>query len=810
MILAEDFANVVADNHERFAIWQLRTSYLVNIKDGVGERLINVNSSVLNDPGFRAAGWSANSADIKRTYSPPIPTAFNSDYFAVPARLGGNVQTPGSAAEEEEEGGMVTGGGSNDTIGPGPALRRRRRREHADEEDSSDLSDESDDDIDGPQRAAQQIKFAKMPVRNRSDSSPIRSPDRKDGPELLITSPSRRSTDSRFRRGSLGAVETVKTRARRNTATSSELSSETELDPSVFQRRQVRSRTGTQTSNSLTPRVEEEETELPDQEGAEGTDSDGDSEGSALSSEFGETIESGSLLESVGVAGLPNSSPLLANMTSSNPPNLSPKKTRTIPNLLDLPPARPISIVSPVSLLSSAIRARKQTPANPIDSFASLSGRAAPNPLYIKIYTPFSEEPGRPFEMLLQRNSKEGNSVSVVEAIGFSLWRYGEEKRKPSLTPDKLNANKWTLRIIEDGEVDFDFPALVRTKPIIDFTSNNNRGARARSREKPWDEFGLVEATPDQVRENEKLTPKYNVAEKIPEPIDHPRQDDPTTTQSGPLRVALRTNPVISQPFSSALNDKSTVPADLPEPAQIYNTRAPAPQKTIRIRYLDLNANTQTAAMEIGVDSYIAEILDFVCRRWNLDKAGFNLRISGTTTVALLDRTVEALGDRTELDLVRKRFVGGPYSLTGSPGSSSPNAPLLIDIDGPKKGKKGHPLAQKQDVISLAGNFKKFNVVRKTNLSFSQANQKILTFDQEYLHILPSETGRTLFETSPKSTSIPFYDVRACKVSKKHKKIVRLYVTRLNEMKRYDFEARNGSEAVEIIEEIRKYMKPPV
>ncbi|KAL9112538.1 MAG: hypothetical protein Q9227_003109 [Pyrenula ochraceoflavens] len=795
--------------NEDFAIWQLRTSYLANIKDGVGERLINVNSSVLNGPGFRAAGWSTNSADVKRTYSPPIPTAFNSDYFALPARLGGHVQTPGSAAEEEEEGGMVTGGGSNDTIGPGPAFRRRRRREQADEDDSSDLSDESDDDADGPQRAAQQIKFAKMPVRDRSDSSPIRSLDRKDGPEVLITSPSRRSTDSRFRRASLGAVEAVKARSRRDTATSSEMSSETELDPSVFQRRQVRSRTGTQTSNPLTPRVEEEEPELPPSGEAEEVDSDGDSEGSALSSEFDETMESGSLLDSVGVAGLPSSSPVLANINSSNPSNLSPKKTRTIPSLQALPPARPISLVNPVSLLGSAIRAKKQTPTNPIESFASLSGKGTPNPLYIKIYTPFSEDSSSPLEVLLQRVSKEGTSISVVEAIGFSLWRYCDEKREPLLPQEKLNVNKWTLRIVEDGEVDFDFPALQRTKPIIDFTSNNNRGARARSREKPWDEFGLVEATAEQVRENERLTPKYNVVEETVESPENPKPDTPVMSQPGlPRTAGPRSIPVISQPFSSALNDKKTVPADLPEPTKIYNTRAPAPQKTIKIRYLDLNAYTQTATMEISIDSYIAEILDFVCRRWNLDKAGFTLRIAGTSTLALLDRTVEALGDRSELDLVRKRFVGGPYSLTGSPGSSSPNAPLLIDIDGPKKSKKGHPLAQKQDIVSLAGNFKRFNVVRKTNLSFSQANQKILTFDQEYLHILPAETGRTLFETSSKSTSIPFHNVRLCKVSKKHKKIVRLFVTRLNEMKRYDFEARNGSEAVEIVEEIRKYMRP--
>ena len=123
---------------------------MTNIKDGIGERLINVDSSVLNDPGFRAAGWTADLADIKRTYSPPIPTAVTSDYFSAPPRSAGFA--PPGYNDEEDEGGMVTCRGSADTVGPGPRLRKNRRRVQPDEDDSSDLSDESDDDGEGTQR----------------------------------------------------------------------------------------------------------------------------------------------------------------------------------------------------------------------------------------------------------------------------------------------------------------------------------------------------------------------------------------------------------------------------------------------------------------------------------------------------------------------------------------------------------------------------------------------------------------------------------------------------------------------------------
>lgn len=135
----------------RFIIYNLRTSYLSHITDGVGERLITVNQGVFNTPGFRAAGWQPSSAEIKRTYSPPIPTAIASEYFQAPPRSAGLPLA--GFGDDEEEGGMVTGaGGSGDTVGPALNTRRRRRKEQMEEEDSSDLSDESDEDGEGMHR----------------------------------------------------------------------------------------------------------------------------------------------------------------------------------------------------------------------------------------------------------------------------------------------------------------------------------------------------------------------------------------------------------------------------------------------------------------------------------------------------------------------------------------------------------------------------------------------------------------------------------------------------------------------------------
>lgn len=38
---------------------------------------------------------------------------------------------------------------------------------------------------------------------------------------------------------------------------------------------------------------------------------------------------------------------------------------------------------------------------------------------------------------------------------------------------DQQNVNQWTLRLVEDEEVDYDFPALNRTKPVVQFTTAN-------------------------------------------------------------------------------------------------------------------------------------------------------------------------------------------------------------------------------------------------------------------------------------------------------------------------------------------------
>ncbi|KAI9885514.1 MAG: hypothetical protein M1823_002696 [Watsoniomyces obsoletus] len=784
--------------NEEFIIYNLRASYLTHIADGVGERLITVNQGVFNTPGFRAAGWHPNPADIKRTYSPPIPTGVAWDYFQAPPRSAG--LPPPGFGEDEEEGGMVTGAGaSGDTVGPAPHVKRRRRKEQLEEDDSSDLSDESDEEGEGNQRAAQQIRFAKMPVRTRSGSSPIRN-SADVGPSSVLSSPPRRGAENRHRRGSLSAVEAIKERARRGTATSSDLSSENELEqrPPALRTRPKHINSGSRDLQlpegkpaSTVRQNTKESTELEDELSGSGSDN------GSLSSELEEP--SGSLF-TLGDVSHPLTSSISSSPVRGPAQSDSPKRSRGGPAPLpSLPPRQPIIKAEPVtSTLSMAIQAGRTKAASPFERFATLSGKGESNPLHLKIYAPFSKNPDKPFEVAIRRSVLEDNSwerkITVVDAIGLSLWRYAEENLSPPVTGDKMNVNRWMMRMVEDGEVDYDFPAIDRTKPLNDFTSNNNRAAqRGRSNSKVFDEFALVEASDEQFKLNEKLTPNPVKAPSVPPATstagaadNNDNNDDDPTPQPSPWPVQLkRWNPVLGHDFSnSGSRNNSIAPADLPALPSSHATPRRGPSKILRVHLISAEGYSELVALDVTTDTYLAEVLDKVCKKRNLDKAHHILKVTGTNVIAPLDRTVESLGDRSEIDLVRRRFGNDGSMGNTTPGSTPPNAPILITESRkpafpPRKvgssnnnalgttvpttvtSRMMHPLAQVNDILlhpsstssvgvgggiggmgiggsSTSGNYKRFTVWRKQPMSFLGAQERLIIIDGDYLQMMPA------------------------------------------------------------------------
>ncbi|KAK4140340.1 stress-activated map kinase interacting protein 1-domain-containing protein [Dichotomopilus funicola] len=806
---------------EDLVLYQLRTSYLNDVADGVGERLFTLNEGFLNSAPFKAAGWRTNPTLIKRTHSPPIPTAVASEYFQAPRRAGLTLE------DEGEEAGLFSGSVA-EAVGPSMATKRRRRREHMEEDDSSDLSDESDDELD--QRAAQQIKFAKMPVRNRSGSSPLQSSNLR---QATTTSSPRPST----RRGSQSALEIVKERARRDTVTSSEMSSENEFDASGFHKHREAARAAAARAQKLSAKLNTEPTEGMGLLGADlaGAEEDDDSDASDLSSAILPSVGSASILEAV-------KNPLNASLTTTQvvgtPPRVYARRSTIRRSAMpiplhrpvgDLPPPRPMSTIRPLSmaqpksLLSTALKVKKTKPTLPFDSFASLSGQGDPNPIMLRIYAPFSDTPSRPFEVLIRRSVHHGEGgdrpVAVADLIGLSLWRYNEEKRQPALPSDKLNVNWWTLRMVEeDGEIDDDFPPLERKKGLLTYTVNNKAG-RARSNSRLYDIFGLVQASPDEFEDNKRSTPQFDqeaeAAENSNNIIEEEDKDATPRNTPRPDAMALppdrpRENPLLN----TAYRANTTIFADAPQSTQPANVSSRGEKRLLRIHIHSSDvAPGQMITLDVNTDTWLAEVLDIACRKRQLDKANHVLKLPNSGTIVLLDRTVASLGNVTDLDLHRRRFATDGPLMTGSLSSSSPRPHLFTENASWTKGKKGklmgtHPLAKevaKQEELGVAPSYRKYTVWRKQAMRL--LSEKLFAIDGEYVHIMPASGGK-LSEGDGKSTTVHFSNVVGCKVSRKHPTNFKLVVYKSTESKRYDFVTSSAEYAAEIVTELKKGISP--
>lgn len=199
-----------------------------------------------------------------------------------------------------------------------------------------------------------------------------------------------------------------------------------------------------------------------------------DTEASESSSDFAEAVGSAATNTILGFD-------IDEEKRKSPRPKPMPKREPSSGHFSPIPVTATQSIQPPVSALTALIKAKEQNSQEEnhlAELYASFSGKGDLKPLHLKIFRPSGDEPMRPVDVVVRQDA------TVAETIGFSLYRYWEEGRKPTLKREECDANVWTLRIMEDvGVVDDDFPALERIRPISRFQ---------------FDMFALVEATPDQ------------------------------------------------------------------------------------------------------------------------------------------------------------------------------------------------------------------------------------------------------------------------------------------------------------------------
>ncbi|KAL6901760.1 putative stress activated mitogen activated protein kinase interacting protein Sin1 [Trichoderma evansii] len=822
---------------EELVTYQLRTGYLNEIADGVGERLITVNDSSINTAPFKSAGWRPNSSHVKRTHSPPIPTAIASEYFQAPRQAGLTLE------DGYEDGGLLTGGGA-DTMGPGAATKRRRRREQMEEEDSSDFSDESDDESE--HRAAQQIKFAKMPVRHRAGSSP--------GQASHI--PPMNTSPRAPRRGSQSSLNIFPGRPRRDTVTSSEVSSENEFDMPVAYRHREAARAATRAMRMQDKINEEPSPGVQIADPLHDEDEDDSDEASDIS-EYVASIDEASILDVV--ENNPMNAPMNASPTrqvvGTPPRNFTRRQSvqisqaHAMPSVFNaLPPPRPMSIVRPLSvvqpqsLLSAAIKAKRYKSSVPFQKFAHLNGEGTQGAISIRIYAAFSNTPSKYLEVVIRPRVQSGQgverAVTIADLIGLGLYRYNEEKREPPIAPKKRNINWYTLRMVEEGgEVDDDFPPFDRTKPLTSATTVNNAhmrgGGRGRSNSKVYDEFAIVAATESEYEANQKLTPQEDEEEEaqpaqdsIPEEAVSPKAETPKVENAngnGNVNFGIFSPPQSDHPRPNPILNTAYRPnvllADAPQTRATVSNAIRGQQKLLRIFIMSSDvAAGQMVTLDITTDTYLAEVLDQVCRKRNLDKANHVLKLPGSGALVMLDRPVSSIGNVTDLELYRRRFAtDGPLATTGSLGTSSPK--MVAMLEGPQPPRRGHkktytpgshPLAREviQPDELPSANYKRYTVWRKQPMRIVGMSERVLVIDGEYIHIVPASGGKAMQEGGGKTTTVHFSNVIGCKVPRKHPTNVKLVVYKATESKRYDFEARGADEAAEIVAELKKGISP--
>ncbi|KAG9033539.1 hypothetical protein FRB95_014718 [Tulasnella sp. JGI-2019a] len=490
--------------------------------------------------------------------------------------------------------------------------------------------------------------------------------------------------------------------------------------------------------------------------------------------------------------------PITTLHSTMNPDNL---RTPVTPRDRDVPsPSRSeVSIfakrpiVPPVfrSALSARLSAPDAMSNNPFNElYAAISGRAETSSMTISVFFPHS-----PAAAVKAVEMKVRKDATVEEVIGFSLWTYWSKDLEPKLDaglggeddPKRdivLSAVGWNLRIAEDdGEVDEDFPALDRTRPISKFS---------------FDSFALCAANPTQVEQNRVVESKIvrrpsrlMIAKKATGRSERSNTGGlvPPAVSGGGVAASARTT-------SDALTSAPFLPVSHTSGA----TMASGPPVYLRVRVATTADMHYSTTINGTSEEYMADVLDRVCRRRRLENPKeWALLTSDMRIVIPLDRTVASLAGKTELVLVKNALLDqlGLSKDKRLGRTSDPNASIFKRLSEVPAGNAA---------LDFTAAYKRFTVYRKLPMMVGR-HERYLAIDGDDIHIMPA-TSRGLLD-SVKTSSYHIKSVVYCKQSKKstNSPNVKLIVWRDGGNKTYDLEAEDGKKAAEIVATIKNLQK---
>ncbi|KAH7911172.1 stress-activated map kinase interacting protein 1-domain-containing protein [Hygrophoropsis aurantiaca] len=433
---------------------------------------------------------------------------------------------------------------------------------------------------------------------------------------------------------------------------------------------------------------------------------------------------------------------------------------------------RPVGPTHPQVSALTAVLASSGSSSNPFsENYGAISGRGETAAMDVKIFFPHARKPSGDVLALNVRKD-----ATVEEVIGFALWNYWEEGWLPKLDENavkddpKLTAVGWIMRIAEDdGELDDDFPPPDRTEKISKF----NIGA-----------FAILAASSTQIQQNQQLESK--IRRRPSRIVAAPRRPDVVGASSlaPPSVPGLGTSTFIG---SMSLLSSSLGPSS-----------SHGPQIFLRIRVADTaDAVHISTTIPVSAGMYMQEALELVCRRRKLaNPKDYALILNDLNILIPLDRTVASLQGKRELTLVKRSMLPqmGIDPETRSARTTDPNASIF-------KRNSDVPDMQTGTTSDYTAAYKKFTIYRKMPMLARQ--ERTLAIDGVYIHIMPSANKAKAVFDSGKTVSFHIKSVVACQQSSKSSTIFKLVVQRDTLNKRYDFEADTPKLAGDICQTVK-------
>lgn len=421
-------------------------------------------------------------------------------------------------------------------------------------------------------------------------------------------------------------------------------------------------------------------------------------------------------------------------------------------------PRRPVlPLKQGKSALSSMLASSTSSSTNPFgELYAAISGRGQPAAMNVTVYFPHAINPaGKAMELNVRKDA------TMEEVIGFALWSYWEEGWLPKLNEgvtgeddSKLSAVGWIMRIAEeDGEVDDEFPPPDRSGKISKFN---------------FDAYAVMEASSAQIQQNKALESKI---QRRPSRIMTAKKVD--SKLAVPAATANLASPS-SAPVSSLV---SLGGGSLPLSTSLGPSSSQGPQIFLRIRVADTAHPIHiSTTIPVTAGMYMQEVLELICRKRKLDNVkDYALLVRDYNILIPPDRTVASLQGKRELLLIKKSMLNEFGVVSPAAGrSTDPNASIF---------KRMSDVPQSYAASDPTNAYKKYTVYRKQSMMISR-QERTLAIDGVFIHIMPATNN------GGKTYSYHIKAIAACEQSTKYTSIFKLVLHRTaRSQRRFDFEA---------------------